>query len=193
VDEIQEEICTRLPTSTLFLEEECLKTSAELHEILDPLLGRDRVFGRMSGLQLGDYFDFSRLQQARIAVARAAPDGPVVVLGTGAWLIAPADATLLCADIVRWEVQLCRRRGQIGNFGLNNAADDPATEYKCGFFAEWRAADRLKTSLLSRIDFLLDTNQILEPKLISGDAFRAALDFTAQRPFRVVPDFDPGP
>lgn len=193
VDEIREELCTRLPTSTLFLAEECLKTPAELHAILDPLLGTDRVFGQMSGLQLADYFDPSRLQQMRIAVARAALAGPVVVVGTGAWLVAPADATLLYADIARWEVQLRWRRGQIGNLGLNNAADDLATKYKCGFFAEWRAADRLKTSLLSRIDFLLDTNQVLEPKLIGGDAFRAALDLTAQRPFRVVPYFDPGP
>jgi hypothetical protein len=147
----------------------------------------------MSSLQLADYFDPSRLQQMRIAVAQAALDGPVVVLGTSAWLVAPTDATLLYADIARWEVQLRWRRGQIGNLGLNNAADDLATKYKCGFFAEWRAADHLKTSLLSRIDFLLDTNQVLEPKLISGDAFRAALDLTAERPFRVVPYFDPGP
>ena len=118
VDEIQKELCTRLPTSTLFLAEECLQTPAELHAKLDPLLGTDRVFGQMSGLQLADYFDPSRLQQMRIAVARAALDGPVIVLGTGAWLVAPADATLLYADIARWEIQSRWRRGQIGNLGL---------------------------------------------------------------------------
>ena len=81
----------------------------------------------------------------------------------------------------------------MGNLGLNNAQDDFLLKYKCGFFAEWRAADRLKKQLLPEIDFLLDTNRPHSPKLIGGDVFRHALQQTAQRPFRVVPYFDPGP
>ena len=36
--------------------------------MLDPLLGTDRVFGRMNGLQLEDYFDYAKLDQMRQAV-----------------------------------------------------------------------------------------------------------------------------
>ncbi len=62
-----------------------------------------------------------------------------------------------------------------------------------GILFEWRAADRLKQTLLHKIDFLLDTHLADTPKMVTGDAFRAALASTARRPFRVVPFFDPGP
>ena len=182
-----------LPPATVFYVDDCLKTPEQLRTMLDPLLGTDRVFGRMSSIALLDYFDAARLAKARISVEQAAQRGPIIVAGTGASLISPRGATLVYADLARWEIQLRWRRGEIGNFGLNNAQEDFAVKYKCGFFAEWRAADRLKKQLLSKIDFLLDTNQPQSPKLISGDEFRRALKETARRPFRVVPYFDPGP
>ncbi len=57
----------------------------------------------------------------------------------------------------------------------------------------WRVADRIKKELLSKIDFLLDTTDPDTPKMVTGDAFRAALKLATTRPFRVVPFFDPGP
>jgi mannose-6-phosphate isomerase class I len=184
---------TYLPTARMFLLEECLKTPKELRSMLNPSLGTDRVFGRMSGLRLEDYFDQNDLETMRAAVKRAAEEGPVLVIGTGASLISPASAVLAYADMARWEIQLRWRRKEIGNLGLNNATDDFATKYKCGFFAEWRAADRTKKCLLGKMDFVLDTNAPQEPKLISGKTFRSALETVAKRPFRVVPYFDPGP
>ncbi len=182
-----------LPATAVFISEECLKTPAELRGLLDPLLGSDRVFGRMSGLALEDYFDASRVAEMRAAVECAAGKGPVLVIGTGAALVSPTGGTQVYADLARWEIQLRWRRGEIGNLGLNNPEADFASKYKCGFFAEWRAADRLKKRLLPGLDFLLDTNQPDAPKLIAADAFRSALAHTARRPFRVVPYFDPGP
>ena len=79
------------------------------------------------------------------------------------------------------------------NLGFKNHAEGIERKYKCGYFVEWRAADRLKRTLLSRIDHLLDTNVPGTPKLIRGDDFRRALNVTAHRPFRVVPYFDSGP
>jgi hypothetical protein len=96
------------------------------------------------------------------------------------------------ADIARWEIQQRWRRKEIGNLGLDNR-EDADGKYKCGYFVEWRAADRLKKSLLQRLNFLLDTNDASSPKMIRGDAFRRALRVASQRPFRVVPYFDPGP
>lgn len=193
VREAVEELCARLDLLAVFLSEECLKTPQELHAMLDPVLGDDRVFGRMSGIGLADYFDASRIEAMRHAVEHAAKQGAVIVIGTGAALVAPPGATLVYADMARWEIQLRWRRGDIGNLGLENAGEDAAAMYKCGYFAEWRAADRLKKTLLPKIAFLLDTNQPQQPKLISGDAFRSALARTARQPFRVVPYFDPGP
>jgi mannose-6-phosphate isomerase class I len=65
-------------------------------------------------------------------------------------------------------------------------------KYKRAFFVDWRAADRLKAALLSRIDFWLDTNSEI-PKLVAGRSMREGLRQLAHRPFRVVPYFDPGP
>jgi len=190
---LSEELRFNLPSAAVFLAEECLNAPEQLRAMLDPLLGPDRVFGRMSGITLDDYFDAAKLDAMRAAVERAAREGLVLVVGTGAALVSPTGATKVYADLARWEIQLRWRRGDTGNLGLNNPREDFSLKYKCGFFAEWRAADRLKRQLLPEIDFLLDTNQPQSPKLIGGDAFRLALAQTARRPFRVVPYFDPGP
>jgi mannose-6-phosphate isomerase class I len=193
VHQAMEELCARLDLLAAFLSEQCLKTPQQLRAMLDPVLGTDRVFGRMSGIGLADYFDASKLEALSVAIGHASQQGPVMIIGAGAALVAPPGATLVYADMARWEIQMRWRRGEIGNLGLKNAEEDAAAKYKCGFFAEWRAADRLKKTLLPKIDFLLDTNQAETPKLIGGDGFRAALKRTAQQPFRVVPYFDPGP
>jgi mannose-6-phosphate isomerase class I len=191
--EVLEQLQANLNSPAAFFAEDCLKSPQLLHETLDPLLGTDRVFGRMSGISLEDYFDPVRLEEMRARIAEAAALGPVLVVGAGATYAAPPAAAVVYADLARWEIQLRWRRGEIGNLGLENAGADSAEKYKCGFFAEWPAADRHKRQLLPRMDFLLDTNQPQSPKLIGGDAFRSALALTARRPFRVVPYFDPGP
>jgi hypothetical protein len=166
------------------------KAAADLEAMLCPILGDDRVFGRMNVIEIADYFNPALLAQQQQAVRQA--DGLIVVIGTGASLIA-TFSTLVYADLARWEIQKRWRAKSLANLGLENQADDIPPKYKCGYFVEWRAADRLKKSLLPHIDFLLDTNANHSPKLISGDDFRRALHIGAHRPFRVVPYFDPGP
>jgi len=191
--DIVNQLRTLLSVSYAFCSEECLKSPQQLRTLLDALLGADRVFGRMNDLSLDDYFDLSQLEQMRATIAQAAERTLVLIIGPGASLVAPATAPVIYADLARWEIQLRWRRNQIGNLGLDNSGAHIADKYKCGFFAEWRAADRLKKQILPRIDFLLDTNQPQSPNLIGGDAFRNALALTVQQPFRVVPYFDPGP
>ena len=53
-------------------------------------------------------------------------------------------------------------------------------------------ADRYKKRRFNKFDYILDTNLKNNPKMITGDSFRAGLKETASRPFRVVPFFDPG-
>ena len=189
---IQELQCG-LPGTRVFSAEECLKTPVQLRAMLEPLLGDDRVFGRMSELTIGDYLDAEKLDAMRRDVERRATEGPVVVVGTGAALFALTSATLVYADLARWEIQLRWRRGEIGNLGLKNPQEEFSLKYKCGFFAEWRAADQLKRQLLPKVDFLLDTNRPEAPKLVGGEVLRRALSGVTRRPFRVVPYFDPGP
>ena len=191
--EILEALKARLHSFELFLADDCLRQPEELRSMMSGLLGDDRVFGRMSELTLENYFDTQKLEQMRTQIERVAARQPVIVLGAGATLVSPDGAVLVYADMARWEIQLRWRRNESGNFGLDNRDADFAAKYKCGFFAEWRAADRMKKEILPKLDFLLDTNTPMQPKLIRGTAFRCALKEIARRPFRVVPYFDPGP
>jgi len=193
MEDLQSALVERLQPGTVLCASDGYKSVAEIRAMLAPHLGEDRVFGRMNGLTLEDWFDPSALKRMSEEVIARAEHGTVLVLGPGASLLAPECDVLVYADMARWEIQLRYRRFDVGNLGCDNIEAGFAEKYKCGFFAEWRAADRLKKQVLPVADFLLDTNDAQAPKMIRGKAFRRALAHVAQRPFRVVPYFDPGP
>jgi mannose-6-phosphate isomerase class I len=193
VEDIQSELVRRLRPDAVTLASDVYKSIAEIHAMLAPYLGDDRVFGRMNELTLEDWFDAKALKRIREEVIAAAARGTVLVIGSGASLLSPKCDALVYADMARWEIQLRYRRFEIGNLGCDNKEASFAEKYKCGFFVEWRAADRLKKDVLPVADFLLDANDEHTPKMISGEAFRRALAHVTKRPFRVVPYFDPGP
>jgi hypothetical protein len=154
-------------------------------------LGDDPVFGFMNNYELSEFLDEGKLCQKRRELKPAT--GLVFVVGTGATLLAEEWDLLVYCDLARWEIQQRQRSGKVGNLGLDNLDERPALKYKRAYFVDWRAADRHKKRLFSRIDFLLDTNQPDEPKMITGSQFAEGLKRAATRPFRVVPFFDPGP
>ncbi len=191
VADIEKALTGAFPALEVVRAGDCLKTPEELETLLAPYLGDDPVFGRMNGLGIADFLDARKLEAARERVAKS--HGRLLVIGTGAALLAPHAKTLVYADLARWEIQSRQRNNEIANLGARNFEERPSLKYKRAFFVDWRAADRLKKRLLPKIDFLLDTNDRQNPKLISGDLFRRSLQAVAQRPFRVVPFFDPGP
>jgi mannose-6-phosphate isomerase class I len=193
VEEVATALAKRLQPSTVFCVSQAYKPSTSIRGMLAPHLGDDRVFGRMNGLTVEDWFDTAALNRMRLDVNQAMARGTILVIGSGAVLVAPQHEVLVYADMARWEIQRRYRSLEIGNLGLDNRQASLAEKYKCGFFAEWRAADRLKKRLLPVADFLLDTNTANAPKMIGGDSFRHAVARTVTRPFRVVPYFDPGP
>ncbi|HKN20119.1 MAG TPA: class I mannose-6-phosphate isomerase [Terracidiphilus sp.] len=160
--------------------------------MVSPVLGDDPVFGQMNSIEIADFFDPQKLAEAKRSSA-AAPGEWVIVIGTGASLICPIPTLLAYADLARWEIQMRQRRDEVGNLGADNRNDPPHLKYKRAFFVDWRAADRLKVRLFHRIDLLLDTNTPGQPQAISGDVYRRSLKSAIERPFRVVPFFDPGP
>ncbi len=191
VEPIEQAIASALHPSQIFRTSECMKGPQELNDLLAPYLGDDPVFGRMNGIELEDFFDPKKFQAARRQIACG--QGTILVIGTGASLLVPEAHTLVYADMARWEIQARQRDNEIPNLGAKNYQERASLKYKRAFFVDWRAADRLKKRLLPRIDFLLDTNDRENPKLISGDLFRRSLETAARRPFRVAPFFDPGP
>jgi mannose-6-phosphate isomerase class I len=190
-DELERAISSAFQPCEVFRAGDVLKSSAEIQEMLAPFLTDDPVFGRMNGLRIEDFLDSDKRARVRGQIDKT--QGRVAVLGTGAALLAPRADVLVYADLARWEIQQRQRRNEISNLGADNHYERASLKYKRAFFADWRAADRLKKELFPAIDFLLDTNNPLEPKLVSGDVIRTALGGVATRPFRVVPFFDPGP
>ncbi|MEO6965117.1 MAG: class I mannose-6-phosphate isomerase, partial [Acidobacteriaceae bacterium] len=65
--------------------------------------------------------------------------------------------------------------------------------YKQAYFIDWRVADRTRLNVFEKLDFFLDTNVPEAPRMIAGEMYRLGIRKTCERPFRVVPFFDPGP
>lgn len=189
LDELEQALHRQFANSCLINVEAARKNEQALHTLLARNLTDDRVFGVLSCHQLAEFFD--PLQLAALRQQVAAASGLVIVYGPGAALVHDGDL-LVYADLPRWEIQQRMRSGELGNWGVDNHDEDILRRYKRAFFIEWRVFDRHKTPLLQRADFLLDTTIADNPKMVSGAAFRTGLAQTVQRPFRVVPFFDPG-
>jgi hypothetical protein len=185
-----EEVVTRLSSEVAICAEEALKTQAEVTRMIEPDLTDDPVFGRITRIELIDFFDLEKLQRLRAQVASSS--GRVIVYGTGAALVANGDL-LVYADMARWEIQQRQRSGEIANFGSSDFALDSSLKYKRAFFVDWRVADRHKRALAAEVDFVIDTIDPGRPKMSPAGMIRKALARAAKSPFRVLPFFDPAP
>lgn len=185
------------PEATIIdVEAAAAKPIAEIDTMIADNLTDDRVFGVISHLRLDAFYDHDRL--AALADRIGSRTAPTVLVGWGASLVGVVPDALVLVDLARWEIQQ-RQRAGAPNWRSDNAGEDNLRKYKRGFFVEWRIADRHKRTLFAKIDFLLDGNAIghssgadREPGVITGDAFRGALETAVRSPLRVVPFFDPG-
>ncbi len=179
-----------LNADAVFFAGDALQTEAAIADLLAPWLGDDPVFGRMKAWELEAFFDQRKTEHLRDAIAAA--QGVVVIYGPGAALLAQQWDLLLFCDVTRWEIQQRQRTHRVGNLGMKNEAASAPALYKQAYFVDWRAGDLEKHRLYPRLDFYVDTTIPGLPKMISGELYRAALAAAAERPFRVVPFFDPG-
>ncbi len=151
----------------------------------------DPVFNFMFPWKIDAYFDKTKLQTQRDQIAAA--QGATLVVGTGASCVVPQPDLLLSANLGRWEIQTRQRAHLTGNLGFDNAQASPGELYKTAFFLDWRVADRCRHGIYPAVDFFLDMTEEEQPRMLQGDALRAAVRSTVRQPFRVVPFFDPGP
>lgn len=188
--DVGEQLSQRLGCAVIS-SESAMKPQEEILALVEPFNGgEDPIFGLMNNFHLQDFFDPVKLAALQQKVRQA--ESPTLVCGVGATLIHPGDCLIL-ADLSRWEGQLRQRRDEVGNLGLNNHKEKGSLQYKRAYFTDWRVCDRHKKPLIQSCDFLLDTCDHTQPKLITGEAFRAGLAASSRRPFRVVPFFDPAP
>jgi mannose-6-phosphate isomerase class I len=189
--EILSAIREKLNPDNLIMASDAWMSTEEIDTLTYPDVTDDRIFGYMTRLTIDRFFDQGKLETLRKGLNNM--EGLTVVYGTGATLLCENPDLLVYADMARWEVQLRMRRHEISNLGAYNRGLEFSRMYKRAYFVDWRVADRQKRKLLSRTDFLLDTNKPGSPRMITATALRAALEHTSGRPFRVVPFFDPGP
>lgn len=190
-DEILHAIREVLKPDSLIMASDAWLSPEGIDALTYPDVTDDRIFGYMTRLTIDRFFDPEKLDGLRRDLKTM--HGLIVVYGTGAALICEEPDTLVYADMARWEIQLRMRRHEVSNLGANNRGLEVSRMYKRAYFVDWRVADRLKRELMPRMDYLLDTNKAGSPQMVSAAAFRAAMEHTAARPFRVVPLFDPGP
>jgi hypothetical protein len=189
--EIEKQLVSALKPQIVLRAEECYLPESTIQSLCARDLGDDPVFAFMGKYELSEFLDERELVKQRSRSRQAS--GLVVVIGTGATLLAEQWDLLVYCDMARWEIQQRQRAGEITNLGLRNCTERAQAKYKRAYFVDWRVADRLKKHLIPQIDFLLDTNQRDLPKMIPGTLHLQGLKNAAHRPFRVVPFFDPGP
>lgn len=177
--------------SHIFLSSDAMKTAEEIDELVYPDVTDDEVFGYLTRLHLKDFFDPTKLAGLQKEIADI-KEGNILIYGIGASLLSKADM-LIYADMPRWEGQLRYRRNEVSNLGVDNKELKGSQQYKRAYFVDWRVCDGHKKSIIEKWDFVLDSVLPNEPKIVDAQVYRDALKGLVNRPFRVVPFFDPGP
>lgn len=186
------EALTRLwPEAELIRTEELFYDEKQIRSMTEPYVTDDEIFGYLSPLGIADYFEPQRLHDARERIRLRIR--PTIVYGCGAGYVAPNADLTLYADMARWEIQQRFRAHSIHGLGVDNSAESPARQYKRGYFNDWPLLDNHKKSLYNRVDYWIDTHHPGRPLMIAAETFMQGIERTVQRPFRVVPFFDPAP
>lgn len=179
-----------LQPEEIILVNELYKDEKVIAEMTERFMTDDVLFGYVTNLCLADYFDSKKLVAAQKKISES--NKPVIVLGTGAHIVAP-EATLVYVDMARWEIQQRFRRHEVKALGIDNRNETVSLQYKRGYFNDWRICDHYKDSLFHKVDFWLDTHIAGVPNLIDRETFFKGIESTIRKPFRVVPFFDPAP
>lgn len=186
------EALTRLwPEAELIRTEELFYDEKQIRSMTEPYVTDDEIFGYLSPLGIADYFEPQRLHDARERIRLRIR--PTIVYGCGAGYVAPNADLTLYADMARWEIQQRFRAHSIHGLGVDNSDESPARQYKRGYFNDWPLLDNHKKSLYNRVDYWIDTHHPGRPLMIAAETFMQGIERTVQRPFRVVPFFDPAP
>lgn len=191
---LEDEIITELnkiPEIALINTRDLMKPEAEIRRMTERFMTDDVLFGYITNLKLSDYFDADKLNLLRKNVQSCSKK--FVIVGTGAALLSTPEATVVYADMARWEIQQRFRRHEVKGIGVDNREEPVSIQYKRGYFNDWRVLDKYKDSLFQRVDYWLDTHTNGSPKMIDRETFFHGINKTVEAPFRVVPFFDPAP
>ena len=190
--EIASEIKKGLQPDSFYSSSDLFLPEDEIMALTAQDVTTDRIFGYITRLTLDSFIDKKKLNKARSEI-KSKTEGLTIVMGVGAsYLVENADC-FIYLDMARWEIQIRMRRNEVNNLGIVNIDEGLEAKYKRGYFVDWRVLDRFKKTQFNKWDYVLDTNNMLEPKMITGDLFREGINIAAHQPFSLVPYFDAGP
>lgn len=164
-----------------------LKSEDQIDTLIAPFMGEsDSIFGRMTTLQLIDFFDRSKLQNLK----PSSKADVTLLYGCGAAL-ADWNGPLVYVDLPKNELQFRMGAGVSFNLGTTRRTDDRESYKRC-YFIDWPILDAYKGSLIPCIDWIVDEQRIDSYTYMSGQALREALAGMCRSSFRVRPWFAPG-
>ncbi len=163
----------------------------KIEEIVFPDVTDDRIFGFITRLYLDHFFDWDKINDINEIIEET--KGVVLITGIGASILCKEWDILIYADMARWEIQNRMKSHEINSIGLTNKKEEFSSLYKQGYFVDWRICDKQKKKTMTEWDYVLDTNNRSNPKMISGKTYLEGLSISNKQPFSVVPFFEPGP
>ncbi|MDY6877239.1 MAG: class I mannose-6-phosphate isomerase [Chloroflexota bacterium] len=173
--------------------EDCLKSEAEIDEILQPYLGDDPVFGRLYKKGLKSLYDSGRLATLRNRLRelrrqrRTEQPQVIVCYGTGALLntLRPLYDFTIYVDLTRETV--LKRNRKWNKLAGKTQSIGPKKLY----YVDFQVNDRHRNRLLNRLDFYIDGNN--SPILLSTRTLQKITTALASWPFKLKYLYEPGP
>ncbi len=164
-------------------------SNEKLQEILFDDLTDDRVFGRLTHKKIEHITD--SLKFSELVEKLSEMQGKILLIGFGSSRLV-SQACVIFTSVTRWEIQMRFRNKTMDNYNAGNFGEDPLRMFKRGYFVDWRIADNYKDSIWEKVNYVMDTDLIDQPKLLSKELFVKALREVVSKPFSMVPYFDPG-
>lgn len=191
-NEFKTELNSRINPDIFIDAKDALFSEEKIKQMVSPDVTDDRIFGYMSRLNMEDFFDEEKIQKINADIT-SVNNGIILITGIGASIISETWDILIYADMARWEIQNRMKNHEVDSIGLTNKNDEFSFLYKQGYFVDWRVCDKHKKKLMSKWDYIIDSNNKTQPKMIEGKIYLEGLSLTNKRPFSVAPFFDPGP
>lgn len=189
--EVERAIALQWPNAEIVYTKLMFKSSEDIQIMTNKYVGEDEIFGFLSSMDILDYFDIVKMTEFRDRIFKRR--NPIIIYGPGTSYLCDNPDLTIYLDMTRWELQMRFRKHEVSALGFDNSDESASRQYKRGYFNDWPVLDKHKQSLFNRIDFWIDTKLEDYPKMISKDTFYRCIDSLTNRPFRLVPFFDPSP
>lgn len=103
MEELKANLVSVMEPAYAFFADDLYYSSDKVTDMINFHLTTDRVFGKMSLHNFGDFLDDERLEEARSAINNI-DSGLIIIYGSGATLVCDPDI-LIYADLARWEIK----------------------------------------------------------------------------------------